>query len=66
MHRVAVFYEGAEGAGCDQHIGQLLVAVEQQLITLTRCQGQRAAHLRQHHALVAHLGRQQRNVAAQA
>ena len=64
LHGVAVFYQGVEGAGRDQQVGEFAV-VELQLIGFTCRHGHRAARLRHHHTLVADFGRQKGNVAIQ-
>ena len=63
FYRVAVVHQRSNGGGADQDVGQSAFAANLQLVALARSQGHRT-HLGQHHALVAHLGRQQGDVAA--
>ena len=63
FYRVAVVHLRCNSGGADQNVGQSAFAADLQLVAVTRGQGHRA-HLGQHHALVAHLGRQQGDVAA--
>ena len=63
LDRVAVFHQGLHGGRRHHHIGQQPLAIELQGVRFAGSQCH-CAHLRHHHAVVAHLGGQQRNVAA--
>ena len=63
LHRVAVFHQRSNGGRGHQHVGQVAVAAQLQLVALARRQGH-GAHLGDDQALVAHLGGQQGDVAA--
>ena len=63
LHRVAVVHQRSHGGRSDQDIGQAAFTADLQLVALARSQGH-CAHLGQHYAPVAHLGRQQGDVAA--
>ena len=65
LHSVAVFNEGSHGGGGDHDVGQAVLLVKLQLEAFASGQGH-GAHLGNHDAVVAHLWRQQGNVAAQA
>ena len=65
QYRLAVFDQGIYRGGADQDVDQPVVAVELQGIALTSGHGHGAALLGQHHALVDHLGRQERDIAPQ-
>ena len=65
MYGVAVFNQGGHGGGGDYDVGQAVLLVKLQLEAFTCGQGH-GTHLGNHDAVVAHFGRQQGNVAAQA
>ena len=64
LHRVAVFHQRGHRRRGDAQVGEGVVGVELQLEDFARGQGH-GAHLRDDDALVAHFGREQRDVAAQ-
>ena len=64
LHRMAVFNQGCDLAGFDTDVGQAVAGVKLQLHRFASGQGH-GAHLRDDGALVAHLGGQQGDVAAQ-